>query len=66
MRISSTAAAGLGLAAFLGAAGLRASTVTEGSEAPNVAGVWMNSSIDAATLKDLRGYGVLLEFWGTG
>ncbi len=60
------AVAGLAFAVSGAAGGLRASTVTEGSEAPNVAGAWLNSTIDATSLKDVRGYAVLLEFWGTG
>ncbi len=54
---------GLALAAALAAgAGAWGADVELGAEAPAVAGTWLNS--DAASLKDLRGYAVLLEFWG--
>lgn len=57
---------GMGISLALLAAGspARASTVAEGSEAPNIAGTWLFSH--ASALKDLRGMAVLLEFWGTG
>lgn len=55
---------GLAIAAILALAGhARASTVTQGAEAPNVAGTWLNG--EATTLKDMRGLAVLLEFWGS-
>jgi len=49
---------------FSGLAGLAwAAKVDVGNPAPNVAGTWLNH--DTTTLQDLRGYAVLLEFWGT-
>lgn len=57
----------IGLAAFLGIAGLSSSagaaTVGVGTEPPDFAGTWLNH--DQTTLKDLRGRAVLIEFWAT-
>ena len=58
-----SAGGAIALTAILGlAAPLRAAGIAEGSEAPNIAGTWLNS--EATSLKDLRGQAVLLEFWG--
>ncbi len=40
-----------------------AASIAEGAEAPNVAGIWINH--ETTTLKNLRGYAVLVEFWAT-
>jgi hypothetical protein len=42
---------------------LQASNVKQGNDAPNVSGTWLNH--ESTNLKDLRGYAVLLDFWGT-
>lgn len=64
MRIPGSGAARLAVVLLATAGPSGATTVTAGSEAPNIAGTWLNSP--ATGLKDLRGMAVFLEFWGTG